>query len=61
VPPVAEAEYEDELACTVTVVPAAKEKNGAKERRRIAATASTLIPVTVVAIPRLWKEFSVFI
>jgi len=45
-------------AATVTVVPAAKEKNGAKERRRIAAIASTLIPATEAAIPPLRAEFS---
>jgi len=46
------------FVCTVTVVPAAKEIEGAKERRRIAAIASTLIPATDAALPLLGTEFS---
>jgi len=60
-PPPTGAAYEAALVCTLTVVPAANEKKGAKERRRIAAIASTLVPPIFAANPRLWTEFSVFI
>lgn len=58
-PPAVFGVYEVALVCTVTVVPAAEEKNGPKESRRMTAIASAPIPAIVAVIPRLWTEFSV--